>query len=124
MHIHPRAVRITGEEKHRRIAVSPIIRMNQSLHLISMLRAKDGFYDSLIDGAGSSSFNGLQARVRALRVTWLGTDGRTIQAAHEVCALVAAVRRRDDERAEALCAGCPARLRVGAAQTGRHPPLP
>jgi DNA-binding GntR family transcriptional regulator len=80
---------------------------NVPANTLAVLRAKDDFYETLIDGAGSDVLrqllNGLQARVRVLRATSLGADGRAVEAADEMCALMTAVERRDGQRAAALC---------------------
>jgi hypothetical protein len=53
-----------------------------------VLRATDDFWESLIDGAGSEALRqlliGLEARVRVLRATSLGAEGRALEAANEM----------------------------------------
>jgi DNA-binding GntR family transcriptional regulator len=73
----------------------------------SLLRAKDAFYDTLVEGAGSEVLKqllgGLQARVRLLRATSLGAAGRPTSTAAELGAVMDAVERRDGESAAELC---------------------
>jgi DNA-binding GntR family transcriptional regulator len=72
-----------------------------------LLRAKDAFYDTLVEGAGSEVLKqllgGLQARVRLLRATSLGATGRPTSTAAELGAVMDAVERRDGETAAELC---------------------
>jgi DNA-binding GntR family transcriptional regulator len=72
-----------------------------------LLRAKDAFYDTLIEGAGSEVLKqllgGLQARVRLLRATSLGASGRPTSTAKELGAVMDAIERRDGESAAQLC---------------------
>ena len=69
----------------------------------AMLRAKDRFYDVLLEGAGNGSvrsiLNGLQARVRMLRAASLSAPGRPEQTVAEIRALVEAIEARDAEGA-------------------------
>jgi DNA-binding GntR family transcriptional regulator len=72
----------------------------------AMLRAKDRFYDVLLEGAGNGSvrsiLNGLQARVRMLRAGSMSAPGRPEQAVAEIRAIVEAIEARDaDGAAEA-----------------------
>ena len=69
----------------------------------AMLRAKDRFYDVLLEGAGNGSvrsiLNGLQARVRMLRAASLSAPGRPEQTVAEIRALVEAIEARDADGA-------------------------
>ena len=79
----------------------------------AMLRAKDRFYDVLLEGAGNASvrsiLNGLQARVRALRAGSLSAPGRPEQAVAEIRAIVEAIEARDADGAAEAAAGHVAR---------------
>jgi len=72
-----------------------------------VLHAKDRFYDTLIEGTGSlvlkQVLGSLQARVRVLRATSLGTSGRAQEAANEIRGIMAAIERRDASEASRLC---------------------
>ncbi|GAA4174071.1 GntR family transcriptional regulator [Gryllotalpicola koreensis] len=71
-----------------------------------LLEAKDHFYEALITGAGSAVLRqvlvSLQARVRILRATSLGAEGRADEAAREIRAIMSAVERRDADEASRL----------------------
>ncbi|TCP56396.1 GntR family transcriptional regulator [Tamaricihabitans halophyticus] len=73
-----------------------------------VLRAKDRFYEVLLDGAGSPSIkqilDGVQARVRILRATSLSESDRPVQAAAEIRAIVRAIGDRDADKAAELSA--------------------
>ncbi len=73
----------------------------------AILKAKDAFYETLIDGAGSPVLEqvliSLQARVRILRATSLGSDGRAEEAAEEIREIMDAIERRDGAEAARLC---------------------
>lgn len=73
----------------------------------ALLRAKDQFYEVLLDGADSPTIqqilSSVQARVRMLRATSMSRPGRPRQAAREIRALVEAIAARDTERAMELC---------------------
>lgn len=73
----------------------------------AVLRAKDRFYDALIEGAGSEVLKQvlvpLQSRVRVLRATSLGSPGRAREAADEIREIMAAIQRRDAAEASRLC---------------------
>ena len=90
----------TVEEFAARAAESPAMRES--------LRAKDRFYEVLIEGARSSALQQLlesiQARVQVLRATSMSEPGRPLEAAAELRELVAAVRDRDATRASQRCA--------------------
>jgi DNA-binding GntR family transcriptional regulator len=78
---------------------------DQEMH--ALLRAKDHFYDVLLDGAASPTIqqilSGVQARVRMLRATSMSQPGRPRQVATEIRALVEAIAARDVDRAVAVC---------------------
>ncbi|MEJ1229736.1 MAG: GntR family transcriptional regulator [Galbitalea sp.] len=73
----------------------------------TILRVKDAFYATLAEGAGSvvleQVLTSLQARVRVLRATSLGSDGRAEEAAAEIRGIMAAIERRDAQEASRLC---------------------
>lgn len=73
-----------------------------------LLRAKDGFYVVLIEGARSVALQQLlesiQARVQVLRATSLSERGRPLEVISELRGIVQAVARRDAARASELCA--------------------
>jgi len=86
----------------------------------AMLRAKDRFYDVLLEGAGNGSvrsiLNGLQARVRMLRAASLSAPGRPEQTVAEIRALVEAIEARDaDGAAEAAASHVGRAAEVGLA---------
>lgn len=71
----------------------------------AMLRAKDRFYEVLLEGAGNGAVGsilaGLQARVRALRASSLSRPGRPAASVEEIRAIVDAVEAGDAEAAAA-----------------------
>lgn len=73
-----------------------------------LLRAKDGFYAVLIEGARSAALQQLlesiQARVQVLRATSMSERGRPLQVVSELRAIVAAIAKRDAKLASQLCA--------------------
>ena len=73
----------------------------------ALLRAKDRFYDVLLEGAASPTIQdilgGVQARVRLLRATSLSQPGRPVRVISEMRALVAAIAARDADEATGLC---------------------
>jgi DNA-binding GntR family transcriptional regulator len=75
---------------------------------LAVLKAKDDFYECLIEGAGSSVLKqvlgSIQARVRVLRATSLSVDGRASEAATEIEAVMRAIELRDAAEAGRLCA--------------------
>lgn len=79
-----------------------------STSISDLLRAKDGFYAVLIEGARSAALQQLlesiQARVQVLRATSMSERGRPLEVVHELRAIVGAVEKRDAERASQLCA--------------------
>jgi DNA-binding GntR family transcriptional regulator len=86
----------------------------------AMLRAKDGFYEVLLRGAGNGSvrsiLGALQARVRMLRAGSLSAPGRPGQAVAEMRAIVEAIEARDgDAAAEAAARHVEAAAAVGLA---------
>ena len=72
-----------------------------------LLRAKNDFYDVLLEGAGNSAvcsiLRGLQARVSLLRVISLSRDGRPVASAGEIRAILDAIDARDPDAAERAC---------------------
>lgn len=70
---------------------------------VGVLRAKDAFYEILIEGADSDVLaqllGGLQARVRLLRATSLAAEGRAVQAAAEIRGVMEAVEAGDGDLA-------------------------
>jgi DNA-binding GntR family transcriptional regulator len=71
-----------------------------------MLKAKDDYYEILIDGAGSVVLRqvlvSVQARVRTLRAASLGAPGRSREAVTEISRIVDAIERRDAPEASRL----------------------
>jgi GntR family transcriptional regulator, trigonelline degradation regulator len=67
--------------------------------LRNTLRAKDAFYDVLLDGAGNSAiasmFRSIQARIRLLRAVSLGAPGRSEKTIAELRAMLAAIEQKD-----------------------------
>lgn len=74
----------------------------------SVLKAKDRFYEVLIEGASSAALQQLlesiQARVQVLRATSMSEPGRPLEVVEELRGIVAAIADRDAERASTLCA--------------------
>jgi len=72
-----------------------------------MLRAKDDFYATLIEGAGSAVLRqvlgSLQARVQVLRATSLNSSGRPAESARELRAIMDAIEQSDADVAARLC---------------------
>ncbi|HEU0256469.1 MAG TPA: GntR family transcriptional regulator [Microbacteriaceae bacterium] len=72
-----------------------------------LLHAKDDFYATLIEGAGSKVLEqllaSLQARVRVLRATSLHASGRPAESARELRAVMDAIERSDADTAAQLC---------------------
>ncbi|MGE0151532.1 MAG: GntR family transcriptional regulator [Reyranellaceae bacterium] len=72
-----------------------------------MLKAKDGFYGILLEGADNEivpSFLGmLQARVSLLRRVSLGTPARLAASIGEIRVILAALQRRDPQAAAEAC---------------------
>jgi DNA-binding GntR family transcriptional regulator len=75
--------------------------------MLTLLQAKDRFYDVLLEGAASPTIQdilgGVQARVRLLRATSLSQPGRSVHVISEIRALVAAIAARDADEATRLC---------------------
>jgi DNA-binding GntR family transcriptional regulator len=73
-----------------------------------LLRAKDDFYEVLLEGAGNnevrSILNSLQARVRMLRAASMSNKGRGVKVTKELDDLVKAIEKRDPDGAAAACA--------------------
>jgi DNA-binding GntR family transcriptional regulator len=72
------------------------------------LRAKDGFYKVLFEGAASEPLTQmlttLQSRVRVLRWTSLSVPGRAQQTVDELRAIVEAIEAKDADAAAEACA--------------------
>lgn len=72
------------------------------------LRAKDGFYKVLFDGAASEPLTQmitmLQSRVRLLRWTSLSVPGRAEETVNEIWAIVEAIEKKDLDAAAEACA--------------------
>jgi DNA-binding GntR family transcriptional regulator len=70
---------------------------------LALLRAKDAFYEILLEGAASPvltrTLTGLQSRVRLLRQASLSVPGRALQTVEELRAIVRAIEARDPESA-------------------------
>lgn len=81
--------------------------LTDQAEVLSMLRAKDAFYEVLLRGAASSMLRrvlgGLQAQVRSLRATSLSQEGRPEEAVAELRALTQAILERDADTAAKLC---------------------
>jgi DNA-binding GntR family transcriptional regulator len=75
---------------------------------LERLRAKDGFYKVLFEGAASDPLTEmltmLQSRVRVLRWTSLSVPGRALQTVEEMRAIVNAVEAKDGDAAAEACA--------------------
>jgi len=73
-----------------------------------LLRAKDAFYDVLLEGAGNSVvrtiLGSLQARVRMLRAASMSNPDRGRKVLDEIGALVDAIEARDPDAAAIACA--------------------
>jgi DNA-binding GntR family transcriptional regulator len=73
-----------------------------------LLRAKNAFYDVLLEGSRNAPIHailgGLRARIAMLRTTSLSVPGRPAQALDEIRAIVEAIEARDTERAAAAAA--------------------
>jgi DNA-binding GntR family transcriptional regulator len=71
------------------------------------LRAKDRFYDVLLEGAGNpiikSTLRGIHARVQLLRGLSMQAPGRAAESLGELRAIVEAVMQGDSDRARAAC---------------------
>jgi DNA-binding GntR family transcriptional regulator len=71
------------------------------------LRAKDLFYDVLLEGAGNpiikSTLRGIHARVQLLRGLSMQAPGRTDESLGELRAIVEAALQGDSERARSAC---------------------
>jgi DNA-binding GntR family transcriptional regulator len=76
--------------------------------MLALLRAKDRFYEVLLDGAASPAIQqilaGVQARVRLLRATSLSQRGRPHEVVEEIRDLVDAIAARDTDLAVRRCA--------------------
>lgn len=76
--------------------------------ILDFLKAKDEFYDVLLDGAKSASLTqilgSIQARVRLLRVTSLSTDDRLPRVVQEMREITDAISARNPDRAARLMA--------------------
>lgn len=74
----------------------------------ALLRAKDAFYEVLLEGAGNNEvrriLNSLQARVRVLRAASMSNPGRGEKIVTELEELTGAIERRDAEAAARACA--------------------
>jgi DNA-binding GntR family transcriptional regulator len=74
----------------------------------ALLRAKDAFYEVLLEGAGNAEarniLNGLQARVRVLRAASMSNPGRSKKIIAELEELMSAIERRDPDAAAQACA--------------------
>jgi GntR family transcriptional regulator, trigonelline degradation regulator len=74
----------------------------------AMLRAKDAFYDVLLEGAGNKAvrtiLGSLQARVRMLRAASMSNPDRGKEIIEEIGALVTAIEARDADAAALSCA--------------------
>jgi DNA-binding GntR family transcriptional regulator len=70
---------------------------------LARLRAKNNFYDCLIDGSGNEalgiSLRMLNARVMLLRATSLQVPGRSVESIAELTAIMEALDSRDGRRA-------------------------
>jgi len=102
--------RATPEQvKRLRATVAELWKVSKrkSADTLEVLAAKDAFYDTLIEGAGSAVLKqvivSLQARVRVLRATSLGAEGRALRAAEEIREVMAAIERHDAAEAARLC---------------------
>lgn len=71
------------------------------------LRAKDAFYDVVLEGARSPRLSQvlstLQSQVQFLRATSLSVEGRPLEAAQEIAVIVDAIEAGDAEAAAVAC---------------------
>jgi DNA-binding GntR family transcriptional regulator len=81
---------------------------NEGAGIPELLRAKNVFYDVLLEGSRNapihSILSGLRARIAMLRTTSLSEEGRPAQALAEIRELVEAIEAADPERAAAAAA--------------------
>ncbi len=99
------------QEKHAELR-GTVAEMEQAYaehdEMLDLLRAKDRFYEVLLDGADSPTVQqilaGVQARVQLLRATSMSQPGRPKQVLSEITALVDAIEARDIDEATRLCA--------------------
>jgi len=100
----------TDEQVHQlREAFREIERVKRrDADIQDMLRAKDQFYEVLLDGAGNaairSTLDGLRARVRMLRATSLSQPNRSAETVREIRAIVKAAEARDADAMAEACA--------------------
>ncbi|WP_037067122.1 GntR family transcriptional regulator [Pseudonocardia acaciae] len=75
--------------------------------LATVLAAKDGFYDALLDGAGNdvirTTLRGVHARISLLRGLTLQAPGRAPHTERELAAITAAALAGDGDAAWAAC---------------------
>jgi DNA-binding GntR family transcriptional regulator len=80
---------------------------SRTTDILELLRAKEFFYDVLVQGARSNALQqlleGIKGRVHALRATSLSHPGRVTQTLAELEAIVAAISDRDAPLASRLC---------------------
>lgn len=91
------------------------------------LRAKDAFYEALLEGAASPvltwTLTGLQSRVRLLRQTSFSVPGRVRQSLAEIHTLLCAIEARDsDAAAEASATHIRNAARIGLARMSESVP--
>lgn len=81
---------------------------NQRADIAELLRAKNAFYDVLLEGSRNAPIHailgGLRARIAMLRTTSLSEPGRPESALAEIRELVEAIEERDSDRAAAAAA--------------------
>jgi len=81
---------------------------NSGASIPELLRAKNAFYDVLLEGSRDAPIHailgGLRARVAMLRTISLSEPGRSARALAEIRELVEAIEERDPERAAAAAA--------------------
>ena len=82
-------------------ALERVARSRSGIH--ELLRAKNAFYDVLLEGSRNAPIHailgGLRARIAMLRTTSLSVPGRPAEALDEIRAIVEAIEARDAERA-------------------------
>ena len=101
------AARATNEEKDRiAVAVDDVERVTRHGDMRALLRAKDQFYDILLEGAHNPIITlllrTLHARIRVLRSLSLSASGRGEQTASELRAIVTAIGDGNSDRAARL----------------------
>jgi DNA-binding GntR family transcriptional regulator len=96
-----------GQTRQLRQALAQVKHAFEGQEPRQRLRAKDSFYDVLLEGAGNavieSTLRGIHARVQLLRGLSMQAPNRAVESVAELAEIVAAAEAHDEARTRAAC---------------------